>query len=150
MLAVLGISCGLLLTSFVCYGITTALIVHFIARVLHGATEFGFLRTVAIMMIVTAITAASHLFQMALWAVTLFACRQTASFEDAFYLSAQNYTALGYGDVALPAPWRLLGPLEAMNGLLLFGLSTAVMFAVLGRLLARRAGLHLDPPDWSK
>jgi hypothetical protein len=55
-----------------------------------------------------------------------------------FYFSAQNYTALGIGDVVLSERWRLLGPLEAMNGLLLFGLSTAVMFAVLSRLITHR------------
>ena len=60
----------------------------------------------------------------------------TVSFETAFYSSAQNYTALGYGDVVLTGPGRLLGPLEAINGLLLFGLSTAALFAVLSRLVA--------------
>jgi hypothetical protein len=39
-----------------------------------------------------------------------------ATFETAFYFSAQNYTALGYGDVVLSQRWRLLGPLEAING----------------------------------
>jgi hypothetical protein len=61
-----------------------------------------------------------------------------AAFDRAFYLSAENYTALGYGDILLSPRWRLLGPLEAINGLLLFGLSTAVMFAVLSRLITNR------------
>src|SRR5262249_24056654 len=65
-------------------------------------------------------------------------CGEMATFETAFYLSAQNDTALGYGDVVLSQRWRLLGPLEAINGLLLFGLSTAVMFAVLSRLITNR------------
>jgi hypothetical protein len=56
-------------------------------------------------------------------------------FETAFYVSAENYTSLGYGDFVLSPEWRLLGPLEAINGLLLFGLSTAVLFAVMSRLV---------------
>jgi hypothetical protein len=44
-----------------------------------------------------------------------------------------NYTTLGYGDVTPVARWRLLGPLTAMNGVLLFGWSTAVIFEVLRR-----------------
>jgi hypothetical protein len=88
------------------------------------------------MMIVTLITAATHLIEIALWAIVLLMCGEAATFETAFYISAQNYTALGYGDIPVPQQWRLLGPLEAINGLLLFGLSTAVMFAVLNRLVA--------------
>jgi hypothetical protein len=48
-----------------------------------------------------------------------------------------NYTTLGYGDVTPVARWRLLGPMTAMNGVLLFGWSTAVIFEVLRRTVAR-------------
>jgi hypothetical protein len=61
--------------------------------------------------------------------------RLFSDFETAFYYSAQNYTSLGYGDVLPSEQWRLLGPLEAVNGLLAFGLSTAVLFAILNRLI---------------
>jgi hypothetical protein len=44
-----------------------------------------------------------------------------------------NYTTLGYGDVVPVSDWRLLGPITAMNGMLLFGWSTAVIFEVLRR-----------------
>ena len=79
-----------------------------------------------------------------MWALAILLCGEIAAFEDAFYCSAQNYTALGYrDDVVLSGRWRLLGPLEAINGLLLFGLSTALMFAVMSRLIANR--LHPQP-----
>jgi hypothetical protein len=42
-----------------------------------------------------------------------------------------NYTTLGYGDVTPVVRWHLLGPMTAMNGVLLFGWSTAVIFEVL-------------------
>jgi hypothetical protein len=79
-----------------------------------------------------------HLTQIALWAVIFLVCGEISTFEQAFYVSAENYTALGYGDVILSERWRLLGPLEAINGLLLFGLSTAVLFAVMSHLVANR------------
>ena len=91
------------------------------------------------MTIVTLIRAAAHLTQIALWALALVLCGQMSGFERAFYVSAQNYTTLSYGEVLLAARWRLLGPLEAMNGLLFFGLSTAVLFAVMSHLI----GNHL-------
>jgi hypothetical protein len=49
------------------------------------------------------------------------------------YFVFVNYTTLGYGDITPTAEWRLLGPMTAMNGVLLFGWSTAVMFDVLQR-----------------
>ena len=51
------------------------------------------------------------------------------------YFAFVNYTTLGYGDVVPVARWRLLGPITAMNGVLLFGWSTAVIFEVLRRAL---------------
>jgi Ion channel len=144
MFAVLLVGCGVLMASFLSYGMATSLMINVVVRLIHnGYTEGGFFRHMAVMMIVTVITAASHLLPIALWAVTLLACGQTAGFEDAFYLSAENYTALGYGDILLSGPWRLLGPLEAINGLLFFGLSTALMFAVMSRLVASRLHFHL-------
>jgi hypothetical protein len=98
------------------------------------------------MIVVTLVTAAAHLTEIALWAVALLAIGEMSTFEKAFYVSAENYTALGYGDIVLSDRWRLLGPLEAINGLLLFGVSTAAMFAVLSRLVAHR----LDPPPVQK
>ena len=50
---------------------------------------------------------------------------------DAFDFAFVNYTTLGYGDVTPVKEWRLLGPITAMNGVLLFGWSTAVLFEVL-------------------
>jgi hypothetical protein len=56
----------------------------------------------------------------------------------AFYHSAVNYTTLGYGDVVMTASWKFLGPLEAVNGMLLFGVSTALVFAVIQRVVRAR------------
>ena len=59
----------------------------------------------------------------------------TMLFADLVYFALVNYTTLGYGDVIPMARWRLLGPMTAMNGVLLFGWSTAVIFQVLRRTM---------------
>src|SRR5262249_11085198 len=79
-----------------------------------------------------------HLVLLARWAVLRIACWRCWEFGDAFYQSAVNYTTLGYGDVLLAPSLRLLGPLEAANGVLMFGVSAAMVFAVIQRLLVTR------------
>ena len=130
---------GVLLGSLLSYGMATDLIVRVVVRLIrNGYAEQGFWRSVAVMMIITLITAVAHLTQIALWAPVFLMCGEISTFEKAFYFSAVNYTTLGYGDIVLSERWRLLGPLEAINGILLFGVSTAIMFAVLSRLITNR------------
>jgi hypothetical protein len=45
-----------------------------------------------------------------------------------------NYTTLGYGDIVMSPAWRMLGPMEATDGMLLFGVSTAMIFTVIHRM----------------
>jgi hypothetical protein len=134
---------ALLVGSLLSYAAATSLVVQVVVKLIHrGYVEGTVWKNIAVMAIVTLITAAAHLTQIALWAVAFLLCGQISSFEKAFYFSAQNYTALGYGDIILSERWRLLGPLESINGLLLFGLSTAVLFAIMSRLIANR--LHIE------
>ena len=51
--------------------------------------------------------------------------------SDLLYFAFVNYTTLGYGDIIPVQAWRLTGPMTAMNGILMFGWSTAVLFEVL-------------------
>ena len=53
----------------------------------------------------------------------------------AVYHSAVNFTSLGYGDVVMSARWKLLGPLEAGNGVLMFGMTSAALMAILQQLI---------------
>lgn len=87
----------------------------------------------------------AHLVEIAFWGVLLMICREFRDFGTAFYHSAVNYTSLGYGDLLMTPSWRLLGPLETANGMLLFGVSTAMIFTVTQHLVrARFADLPRD------
>jgi hypothetical protein len=146
MLLALLVAGGVLIASVLSYAVATALIVYLVVRLIRtGYTGLGFWKNVGIMLIVTLVTGTAHLTQIALWAMAFLMVGAISDFGTAFYYSAENYTALGYGDVVLSGTWRLLGPLEAINGLLLFGLSTGVMFAVMSRLITNR--LHRQQMD---
>jgi hypothetical protein len=79
-----------------------------------------------------------HLVNIALWALLLWLCGEFGELETAYYHSAGNYTSLGYGDIVMSARWRLLGPLETINGIVMFGISTAMIVALITRLVERR------------
>jgi hypothetical protein len=88
----------------------------------------------------TLLALAGHLVEIALWAFALDLCGAVDNISAAIYSSAGSYTTSG-SDIILPPRWKLLGPFEAVCGMLMFGLSTAFIFAVIQRLLhARFAG----------
>ena len=80
----------------------------------------------------------AHLVEIGFWAGLFILCGEFRDFGTAFYHSAVNYTSLGYGDLIMSPKWRLLGPLETANGMLLFGVSTAMIFAVMLWLIQSR------------
>jgi hypothetical protein len=86
----------------------------------------------------------AHGIEVIVWSFAYAIVSAAADDANLVYFAFVNYTTLGYGDV-LPLPrWRLLGPITAMNGVLLFGWSTAVIFEVLRRTLARTPGFRND------
>jgi hypothetical protein len=136
---VLLLGTGLLLASLLSFAVAIALVLSLMSRVIRiGYSGESFWKNVAIMIVITVVMAAAHLMEIVLWATAFRVSGEISTFEKAVYFSAQNYTTLGYGDIVLSDRWRLLGPLEAINGVLLFGLSTAVMFAALSRLVSGR------------
>jgi amino acid transporter len=104
----------------------------------RGRTYAGVLGDLPILMLTIAVTFVAHLIEMTLWAVLFVICGEFKDFAGAFYHSAMNYSTLGYGDVIMSPSWKLLGPLEAANGALMFGVSTAIIFAVIQRLVLSR------------
>jgi hypothetical protein len=81
-----------------------------------------------------------HLAEIAVWALFYWwrACLPDA--ESSFYFSGVTYTTVGYGDLVLPAEWRLIGSVEGLTGILMCGLSSGFFFAVLSRIFAARPG----------
>lgn len=68
-----------------------------------------------------------NLVQIALWALLFQFVGEFEQFQAAFYHSAVNFSTLGYGDLVMTDKHRLLGPLEAVNGVIMIGVSTAVL-----------------------
>jgi Ion channel len=80
---------------------------------------------------------AAHFSEVMVWSLAYAIVGAAPAGADPVYFAFVNYTTLGYGDVTPVERWRLLGPITAMNGVLLFGWSTAVIFEVLRRTARR-------------
>jgi hypothetical protein len=57
--------------------------------------------------------------------------------ETAFYFSMVTFTTLGYGDVVLTGNWRTLASIQAANGVIIFGWTTALIFVFIQRVYIR-------------
>ena len=103
-----------------------------------GRTGAGFWIDVAIVALAVSFAFMAHLLEIGLWAALFIICGEFSAFGAAYYHSAVNYTTLGYGDVIMSSSWVLLGPLEAANGMLMFGVTTAMIFFLMQRLIHTR------------
>jgi hypothetical protein len=79
-----------------------------------------------------------HLVEIGIWGLFYLweGCLPDA--EAAFYFSGVTYATVGYGDLVLPEPWRILGPVEGLTGILMCGLSTGLFVAVVSAICASR------------
>ena len=79
-----------------------------------------------------------HVVESSMWAAFYYTGALFPDFETSLYFSLVTYTAIGYGDVVLLQNWRLLGAIQGVSGVLLCGLSTAFIFAVMNAMFNAR------------
>ena len=144
----LGLGIAANAATIVIHAVGVAAMVHFARH--HeraGRLGAGFGTDVAIVTVVILLALVAHLLEIGVWATLFMQCGEFPAFAMAYDHSAVNYTTLGYGNVVMTPAWRLLGPLEAANGMLLFGVSTALIFAVILRILQVRLRIawHAEP-----
>lgn len=102
---------------------------------LHGVSVL-----VPSILIATALITISCFIQILVWTCVLWSTGQFDRILDAMYYSSTTYTTLGASHRVLTAPYRVLEPLEATNGLLANGLNTAILFAIMSSLARHRSG----------
>ena len=77
----------------------------------------------------------ANVLQIALWGCLFVWLGQFEALYPAIYHSAVNFTSLGYGDVVMNQEWKLLGPLEAANGVLMMSMTAAALTAILQNII---------------
>src|SRR3984893_6242405 len=93
------------------------------------------LHLMVVMISTAAALMVAHTLEDFVWALAYAVIGAAPAGSDLLYFAFVNYTTLGYGDVTPVKAWQLTGPMTAMNGILMFGWSTAVLFEVLRKTL---------------
>jgi hypothetical protein len=99
------------------------------------------LHLMAVMVGTAAALMVAHTLEVFVWALAYAIVGAAPEGSDLLYFAFVNYTTLGYGDITPVKAWRLTGPMTAMNGILMFGWSTAVLFEVLRKTLDHLAAI---------
>jgi len=99
------------------------------------------LHLMAVMVGTAVVLMVAHLLEVVVWALAYAIVGAAPAGSDLLYFAFVNYTTLGYGDITPVQAWRLNGPMTAMNGILMFGWSTAVLFEVLRKTLDHLASI---------
>jgi hypothetical protein len=106
-------------------------------RIDTGALTATISNDAKILSVVMGVLMVGHAFMFATWAALFMSIGEFEDFATAFYHSTVNFTSLGYGDIVMSEEHRLLGALEAANGVLMFGLSAGAILSVMNGMFSR-------------
>ena len=111
------------------------LVVAAARRASAARTDHPGVRLTAVMIATVSVLMAAHTVEVIVWSLAYLILAAAPEGTNYVYFSFVNYTTLGYGDITPTSDWLLLGPITAMNGVLMFGWSTAVIFEVLRKAM---------------
>lgn len=98
--------------------------------------RLSLVHSTVLMVRVTSLMIGLHVAQILVWAA-FYRWMCFSRWGSAFYFSTASYSTVGDGDLVLPIAWRSLGPVEAVTGVLMCGLSASLLFAIVTRLVDR-------------
>ena len=131
----------------VIHALVTVVVIRVARAAAQGKTLHPWLGLASVMAAAALVLVVAHTLEVFVWSRAYLLVDAVAEGTDAFDFAFVNYTTLGYGDVTPVKEWRLLGPITAMNGVLLFGWSTAVLFEVLRKTIELQSWLASDRND---
>src|SRR5215470_13101818 len=109
--------------NIVIHAVVTTAVVRVAQMVGAKNTWHPWLLLIIVMIATVSILMIAHTSEVVVWSLAYAIVNVASADADVVYFAFVNYTTLGYGDITPIEPWRLLGPMTAMNGMLLFGWS---------------------------
>jgi hypothetical protein len=116
---------------------------YYVRQLRNGQDRKRFIAGVGPLLIAMVAMMASTFVQVGLWGMLFMWLGEFSELYEATYHSAVNFASLGYGDIVMSKAWKLLGPLEAINGVLMLGMSAAALMAILQHMI--KTQMRLDP-----
>ena len=131
MLANILMGLATMVLCLVLQALLVSVVVGFYARHKDWVGSGSLGATLAMLSVVMLVLVIGNALQIGIWAWLFLLLDEFSEFSVALYHSAVNFATLGYGDIVMSEQHRLLGPLEAVNGVLMIGVSTAVVMSAL-------------------
>jgi len=128
---------GINVINIAIHAMVMTLVVRVARRAGARSKSHSMILLTAVMIPTVCVLMVTHVLEVFIWASAYSLLNAAPADANVAYFAFVNYTTLGYGDIVPVEQWRLLGPMTAMNGVLLFGWSTAVIFEVLRKTLER-------------
>jgi len=114
-----------------------------ILQVLRAVNQRHFTRVFVVVMAVVALLATIlHGIEGMVWAAAYRLLDALPDTHSAVLYSLSAITTYGHANIMLEPRWQLMGALEALNGILLFGLTTAFMFAMIQQIWPLGSRIH--------
>ena len=135
MLRQLCVGASVTTCNIIIHALVTVIVIRVARAAVQRKTPHPWLGLASVMVAAALVLIVAHTLEVFVWSRAYMLVDAVAEGTDAFDFAFVNYTTLGYGDVTPVKEWRLLGPITAMNGVLLFGWSTAVLFEVLRKTI---------------
>ena len=140
------IGLGVMVICLFVQALLVAVSVQFYARHQIGVAA-SFTSTVLLICCVMMVLVLGNFVQITIWGALFVYLGEFESYRLAAYHSAVNFATLGYGDIVMSEQHRILGPMQAINGVLMVGVSTAVMMFTLQDSIRRTVASRSDDAD---
>ena len=120
---------------------------YYVRQAAGGPAHPGFLAGIRPLLVAMLVMMVGNFLQIVLWGLLFLQLGEFVELYEAIYHSAVNFTSLGYGDVVMSKEHKLLGPLEALNGVLMLGMTAAALMAILQHLIKTQAKANQPDSD---
>jgi hypothetical protein len=114
--------------------------VRYYARHPVAVSTAGTLASIEPLLVAMLLMMTGTVLQVTLWGLVFVVLGEFTELYQAIYHSAVNFASLGYGDIVMSDRWKLLGPVEALCGVLMLGMSAAALMAILQQMVRTQRG----------
>ena len=120
---------GVMVLCLIVQALLVVVAIQFYVRRREVSDSPTFVGTLGMISAVMVVLVLGNFLQIAIWAQLFLSLGEFEDFGTAVYHSAVNFATLGYGDIVMSEDRRILGPMQSINGVLMVGVSTAVMMS---------------------